>query len=232
MPFKIIKYDHVDSTQNIAKEKNAPYLAIVAREMHDGRGRMHRKWFAKEGGLWLSVTYPINDSPHLFSLAAGVAVAKTFIKLGLSCCLKWPNDVMANNLKISGILCETQDQIAVIGIGVNLNNPLPEVLKEYATSAKSCGLNITVDDFLPELLQYLELELERKPADIVKEWKKYQCTLGRHVKVIDGKKEYHGTAIDIDKNGFLIIQTEMGYKTVIAGDLRFIQKEDEPPQNS
>jgi BirA family transcriptional regulator, biotin operon repressor / biotin---[acetyl-CoA-carboxylase] ligase len=102
---------------------------FVADQQTAGRGRPGKSWTSPPGGLWFSCLWP-TVVPAFRSqgapLLAGLAVAQVIEReVGLSCQIKWPNDLLVRNDKLAGILCEldTQARLAtlIIGIGVNSN---------------------------------------------------------------------------------------------------------------
>src|SRR2546421_814672 len=133
-PFIIHHYDSLGSTNDQLKQmSDAPeFTCVVADEQTAGRGRRARTWLSTPGdGLYLSVllrpTLPAQKIP-LLSLMSAIAVAETVARravAGLD--IKWPNDVLAGERKLSGILVEgissnTDVPRIIVGIGVNLNH--------------------------------------------------------------------------------------------------------------
>lgn len=122
---------------------------VIAEEQTGGRGRLERTFlspFAK--GLWFSVLFrppfaPMESSK--MTLLAAVAVANAIKKNGLSCQIKWPNDILVDSKKLVGILTELNASMEsinylVMGIGVNTNiskKELPRDLKKSLRALKS-----------------------------------------------------------------------------------------------
>jgi BirA family transcriptional regulator, biotin operon repressor / biotin---[acetyl-CoA-carboxylase] ligase len=110
---------------------------VVAGEQTAGRGSRGRAWRSPPGGLWLSALYrprtPVGV--ELLSLRVGLAVAEAIEALdgGLRVSIKWPNDLILEDRKLGGILCEARWQgeepaWIVAGIGLNVTNaPPPEL---------------------------------------------------------------------------------------------------------
>ena len=153
MVLNLLHLPVVDSTNTYLRSLvNAPeWTCVTADSQTAGRGRQQRVWYSAPGeGLYLSVllrpTDRLADTP-LLSLVAGIAVAETLIGLGLDTIdIKWPNDILVDGKKISGILVETsgltgagstglQSPRVIVGIGVNLNQrTFPADLEGRATS--------------------------------------------------------------------------------------------------
>lgn len=116
----------VDSTNSWAKTHLAELShldAVYALSQTAGRGRLGRSWQnAGEEALYYTIVCktPLADAASL-PLLASLAVAGALQKLlGLSCQIKWPNDLLAGGKKLCGILCESTPGGIVCGIGINL----------------------------------------------------------------------------------------------------------------
>lgn len=124
--WKLIERDAVGSTNDEAAGL-PPWSAVRADRQSSGRGRYQRAWVSDAGGLWLSAVVPIgplNQGWLALPLAVGAVVCETFAELGArGLRLRWPNDVMAGDAKLAGILIDQfQPGRAVIGLGVNVAN--------------------------------------------------------------------------------------------------------------
>ena len=225
-----------DSTQDVAESlasSGAPEgTVVIAEELRRGRGRLGRKWYAPRGGIWMSIVFRPRyiEQMHLISIAMGVAVAKTLRSLfNIDAKVKWPNDVVIDDKKVCGILVEGKaeaDKIhyIIVGIGINVNNDLPEELRGYATTVKEVlGKEAPRTPIILSLLRniddiYYKLSTEREY--VLSEWRKLSATLGRRVKVVTLTEEIVGIAKDIDRDGSLIIVRDSGEETkVFAGDV-------------
>lgn len=107
---------------------------VIAAQQQAGRGQWGRQWQSSPGGLYLSVAVAPNLAAaqnHQLTLCSAWGIAKTLRNYSLPIQLKWPNDLLLHGRKLGGILTETrlrQGQIttAVIGVGLNWTNPVPE----------------------------------------------------------------------------------------------------------
>jgi BirA family biotin operon repressor/biotin-[acetyl-CoA-carboxylase] ligase len=122
-------------------ESGAPEgTAVVADAQTAARGSRGRTWSSPPGGLWLSVlTRPRAAALELLSLRAGLAVAEALEAAGLpqGLALKWPNDLMLDDRKVGGILCEARwlgasPAWVVIGLGLNVTNAVPPEVSPVA----------------------------------------------------------------------------------------------------
>ena len=231
---KVIFLREVDSTNEYAKSI-APHedsgTVVVAERQHSGRGRRGRYWASPEGGLWVSVILKPEKHENLTLLvfAAALAVTDTLEEFGIKGRIKWPNDVLVNGRKICGILTEGRaGDYVVVGIGLNVNNEIPNGLSRVATSMSLLrGTEVSLFHVFRSLIRNLEgwyrAYVDGLYEKILKETRDRSAVLGREVRVVDDV-EIVGRAIDIDAEGALIVQTHSGIKRVTHGDvsLRFV----------
>jgi len=236
--WQIIFHRELPSTQEVARklalEGAGEGTVVLAEKQTAGRGRVGRNWVSPPGGLYLSLLLrPQLKPPETLRLPllAGVAVARTIRKVsGLEPRLKWPNDVLLGAKKVAGILCELgaeTDRVnyVILGLGVNVNNDLPEELLELATSLKKeLGREIPRADLIQLLLSELESLYRRLMEEgfepISQAWKKLSSTLGLPVMVSSLGQVLEGEAVDIDRDGALILRRfDGGLLRVVAGDV-------------
>lgn len=223
-------FDELDSTNLYLKEHadGLPHgAAVIAKRQTQGRGRLGRSWAQGGGDLALSFLLHGIDAEKLsvLPLVTGVAVASALEKLcGITPALKWSNDVLCEDRKLCGILCESRlsgrKAFAVLGIGVNLSGSREdfELLDlVYATSLKlATGKSFGIFEVAAKICNELEPVLENFEKNgfdsIWEEYKRYCVTLGREVRVVRDGQELQGRAVDIGGDGSLIC--EIGGETV------------------
>ncbi|UCH11334.1 MAG: biotin--[acetyl-CoA-carboxylase] ligase [Fidelibacterota bacterium] len=155
---------------------------VVTDEQRRGKGRQGRSWFSAPG---LGLTFSMLLRPQLpaerlglVSLAAGVAVVDALVKQEVAAQLKWPNDVLVNQLKLGGILAESrvagEEITVVLGIGLNVNEQLgdfPEELRSHVISVQmASGHPVQREILLAEILARLEALQDGGMNDIVLLW--------------------------------------------------------------
>lgn len=131
-------YNTLDSTNTqlwrLLEQGTPTGTVVIAAQQQAGRGQWGRTWLSDPGGLYLSVALapqmPALQSAQL-TLATAWGIATELRSHGLPVELKWPNDLMLQDRKLGGILTETAVRggmidRAVIGIGINWSNPVPE----------------------------------------------------------------------------------------------------------
>ena len=226
-------YDEIPSTMDIARDlarKGCPHLTVViAERQHQGRGRLQRTWHSSPGGLYFTVVLrpqiPPTLSPRI-NLATSLYLAQTLRDLhGIEAQVKWPNDIMVAGQKISGMLAEMEAEIdrvrfINVGIGLNVNNEPPEDLPMAVSIKQLLGYTVDRKKILKALLKRFEKGLDAEAFErVITEWKKLSVTLNRPVRVVTHQSVYKGTAIDVDDNGALVLQSEDGTtQTIFHGD--------------
>lgn len=237
----IIQLEEVSSTNLYAKENLDSFedkTVIIAISQTSGRGRFDRKWVdLGEGNLFMTIVLkPSNSFEEVYAnLTQYLSVVLTRIleEYGLSPKIKWPNDVLVNDAKISGILCETVMQGTnfkglVLGIGVNLNADKGDLkqIKEKVATALNIELereyvdkNLFTEKLLNEFFKNYEEFLKQGFLMIKKEYIERCSFLGKEisVKVFNDKKS--GIAKTINDNGELVIEKNNDEFILTMGDI-------------
>jgi len=216
----IHRLGRVASTQDEARRlldagEAAAGHVIVADAQEAGRGRFGRIWLSPVGGLY--ATFLVKQDPRL-PLAAGVAVVEALARFGVSARLKWPNDALIAGLKVAGLLIETVEGLALLGIGINLEAaPL-----DTATSLRAAGGSVRRGELLIALGDTLAAAIDAD--DLVAAYRKYLDTLGRPVRVFMGDGTViEGTAVDIDDDGQLVLETDSGLRVIPSGECHHLR---------
>lgn len=226
MKWNILHLDEVDSTNEYAKNliPNAPEgTVVVANRQTSGKGRKGRSWASPEGGLWMSVILkPPRIDPRLVFVGA-LAVADTLRDFGIDAWVKWPNDVWVGNRKISGVLTEVKGSFAIMGIGLNVNNEIPEELKDTATSMRDVlGRSVDLEKVLERLLGHLSYWYRtflENPSFAVEEVRRRTILIGERVRVLQDGGELSGRVIDISEDGSLLLDIGGKVVKVVYGDV-------------
>jgi len=138
-------------------------LWLRAERQISGRGRQGREWRSPEGNLYASTLVrlrPIDPQAATLALVAAVALEEVISAYlhpgkGRGAIIKWPNDLLLDGAKLSGILLERADDAVVIGVGVNLVQH-PESLDRPATSLAVLGVTPDPANFLETLAAAFE----------------------------------------------------------------------------
>ncbi len=233
--FDIIKRTEVTSTQDFAKEEllaknsNLPFV-VVADHQTDGRGRYDRVWQNGEGNLYCTFVLPLSNFPFektsLIPLFFGIVLQGAFEAVGTTAVIKWPNDIVVNDKKISGMLLEKTSvedaEFILAGIGVNIDN-FPLDVPYSATSLRHEGIVLDASAFLTQIIENLTRKLSYPMGDeqLIRLWKKNAKGMGKEITVNLSDKTLKGQFNDIDLNGNLVLHTENGVEIISAGDVFF-----------
>ena len=162
MPLTFELAAHVEScesTQALLDASMPEGSYAVADHQTAGRGRLGRTWEAPPGSaLLVSVLLkpPAERPLPQLALVAGVAVADALEELtGLAVQIKWPNDVMLRRQKVCGILAEARDGAVVLGVGVNLAQPIEELPERAGSLFTTTGRALPRDEVLAAVLDAL-----------------------------------------------------------------------------
>ena len=236
-------YYRIGSTNTEAMEAAATGATegsvFLAEEQTAGRGRGAHTWHsARSQGIHCSVILRPSLPPSevlILSLAAGLAVqdAVRQIDSKVEPDLKWPNDLLINGKKFSGILTEmsaepTRVRYVVVGIGINVNQTqFPDDLQSIATSLRlATGTEWSRFELCAALLKSLNREyrdLVQKAGardSLLRRFQEHSSSvLGRAVSV-EENGGFEGTTAGLDSRGFLQVRTDRGLRTVLSGTVR------------
>ncbi len=221
---KILHFDTLESTNKTAAElSDWKHLdTIVADNQTAGRGRFGRKFYAADGGLYMSVILDpekLNIKLLNCTAAAALAVLDSLSSVGISGLkLKWVNDILLDGKKICGILTgcnyfSSKIQKIVIGIGININ--IPE--ESFPDDIKNKAGSIFFDGDKIELAKTIAINLNKytcqSKKDIAKEYNKKLAFLGCTITVQNYANNFEkitGKSLGVDENCFLMLETNDG----------------------
>ncbi len=238
---KVILLESVDSTNAHAKillaSEQLPFW-ILAERQSKGRGRYQRKWISNSGNLFCSGVYPIvHDLTHASNLSfvAAIAVAETlaeFVSPELIK-IKWPNDILLNGKKVSGILLETfshkNNNFVIIGIGINLLHhpkdslyPATNLLEHANNNSLDQSPSIILDVLIDKFEALNETYTTKGFAPIRERWHRLCYNIPGEVDVNLLTEKFSGMATGIDLNGSLLVRLSNGtMRNISAGDVFF-----------
>ncbi len=199
---------------------------LLAEYQSAGRGRRARPWFARPGGaLCLSIGWTYAALPRgasALSLAVGVCARRALHEFaGVPVQLKWPNDLLAGDRKLGGILIELRAESAgpayvVVGVGINcaLGAPLLRRVQDAGTNPTdlaelgvgACDRNRLAAILITQIVAGL-VDFERHGlAPFAAEWTEADALADRAVKLSLPGSEFLGIARGIDPEGALRVQ--------------------------
>lgn len=231
----------VDSTNNWLREqalKGAPSGTVCVSEMQSaGRGRRGRSWVSPfAANLYLSLLWRSASGAAALgglSLVTGIAVLRALRSFGIEAAgLKWPNDILAADAKLAGILIDVLGEsngpcAVIVGIGVNVSMPRDAVAaidQPWTDLQQLAGdTSISRNDLAARLLDEVMPAIEAFDAaglqPFLDEWRRYDLVSGREVDLLLPNERITGTACGIDGGGALLVDTTSGRRRFASGEV-------------
>lgn len=243
-------FERVDSTNTFAKKiimegESYPDI-IIANEQEQGRGRLGREFYSPKGtGIYCSfILDPFIkiENSILVTVAASVAVSRAIEKVTKKDTrIKWINDIYIDDKKVCGILTEAVTDFEtgiigkiILGIGINFNTPSESFPDEITDRASSVFMDDTFGVTRNQLIAQLIIEIDECMNDIendeiIRYYRNKSLVLGKMLEItyFGQEKPIQGKAVDIDRNGFLIIETKNGLLTLNSGEVSIRQNKEE-----
>ena len=236
LQFTLRYFPTLDSTNTYAMrlppDEAQEGLVVITDHQTAGRGRVGRVW---EGFARQQLTFSIILTPpfaaNWLMMASALAISDAIIGVaGQAPAIKWPNDVLLGGKKVCGILIETSGEIAVIGIGVNVNGSLaqqPELAVRATTLEDVAGHPLSLEALAASILLALaeHYDVMRYQGDAGREtirlaWRDRLVTLGAQVRAEQGPTQVMGWAEDVTEDGALIVRRDDGSRVLITwGDV-------------
>ena len=209
-------------------------LTVIAKQQIKGRGRMGKLWFSdSEKGLTFSFSVQLNSKINLFdiNMIATISIVHVLKVLNISASIKYPNDIVYNNKKISGVLIESikvdGDSYCIVGVGININNvvfpkQIPDSTSLYQITENMFNVEEVFQLLVERLQKIMSLYLKNKMS-IKKSY--FSALWGAHhyVPCLLKNEKVFVKILSITKNGFLSISTKDSIvNTVNAKDIKFL----------
>lgn len=213
--------------------------AFSAVTQTGGVGRLGRAWSSPMGGLWMTLASPLAPeawAPHVegLGLRVGVACAEAVRRVAPDeasaqrICLKWPNDVLLDGLKVCGALVEVVigsngNRWALVGVGVNAEfdrEALPEAVRPRATTLRSAfGAPVNLDALRDDLIRSLARAASERgaPPTTLNLARAMLAGVGeRAVFTTPDGGRLEGTLRGLDEQGRAIVESDEGVPTALA----------------
>lgn len=228
-------FDSIDSTNKYLKskinEKNYGTI-VISNEQTNGYGKNDRQFISnKDTGIYMSILINPNcliEESLKITILTSVAVLSAIKSVyNLDVKLKWVNDIILNDLKVGGILCESQINLnnniidnMIVGIGINVKEfDFPPSLKNIATSIENnTNIKISRNELISEIINFFDLYfIDNK--NYLNLYKENSYVLGKDITVIQNDRQFFAKAIDIEDNGALIVQDQEKIIKLISSDI-------------
>lgn len=241
--FRVAAFDVLDSTNttciDFARDGEEAGLVVVADSQTKGRGRRGRQWISEQGNLFCSILMrpkcSVQDASNI-SFIAALAIHETVShllsreQLKIEC--KWPNDVLIEDKKISGILLETvlnprssEFEGLIIGMGINICYAPDNALYPCACLQDYVRENITREELLSLLLtsfsKWWDIWQEQGFSPIRDQWLRCAKGLGKTISVNYPNHSLNGIFDGLDLDGALILKHKDQETLITAGDIFF-----------
>lgn len=210
--YKLISFDKIPSTQDyahdlIARGEAVNKTVITALVQSSGRGRYKRNWVSHHGNLYVSFIYKIAERDPKLSYAIAVAVAETMIAFGIRPEIKWPNDILIDGKKVSGILIEYAQNFVIVGIGINIATC--PTIKDYKTTKMDTHVkeNVSVNDVLSVLIKKIDKWRNANFITVRERWMNLAAALNKTI-------QFHGKPaelIGLNEDGALVLRCDTRY---------------------
>ena len=223
----LIALEKTESTNTYAKallksgEPLHPFTVVFAKEQTKGRGRLNRIWESTKGdSLCMSLILPDTANPSLTLLSA-LGVHKVLSEYSEDLQIKWPNDIIANNKKLCGILTEGTEKGTVVGIGINLNQTeFSDEIAHKATSLKLLTSNTySTEELCKKVAESVFEVIEKHQSQFTKEALKEYTTLCANIRKEVFWQDKKGVATGISEDGSLIVKTKEGEERIRFGEV-------------
>ncbi len=227
-------YASLPSTQDYVKElaqEGLPEgLVIQAIEQRAGKGRHGRHWFSPMGNLYMSVLLrpgcdvaQAGQLAFVTAVALSVAMDEVVDKNNHQKALKWPNDILIDGKKVSGILIEKEGDAYVVGVGVNIMNPPDDAV---GLNQVTWEINVPIHPFRDKFLNHLGLFYAQWQKDgfapIRRRWLAEAFRLNEEITVSTPPPGQSGIFRDLDEHGCLVLEQKNGKKLAInSGEVYF-----------
>ncbi|MCC4245549.1 biotin--[acetyl-CoA-carboxylase] ligase [Stappia indica] len=237
--YRVAAHAELGSTNSAALaaagEGDPGNLWIVAGRQTSGRGRRARPWVSEPGNLYASLLtidpvppVRIGQFPLVAALALADAVDTMTGTYGLVR-LKWPNDLLVDGAKISGILLEATlladgRRAVVCGFGLNLSHH-PDLPDYRAANLAGLGFQVTPDRAFAALAASIAQQMTRwreAPfSQVLDDWRRRAVGIGAPIRVRLEDRELNGIFAGLDPEGRLVLETGDTRQTIAAGDVFF-----------
>lgn len=211
-----------DLNNDVKLEEGSVYIAL---KQTAGKGSYGNTWQSDNNlGLWFSILLYSPFKKEVLSFLPGIALSKCLReKYNTLAHVKWPNDVLVKNRKISGTLIQVTSannkNACIIGTGVNLyhqKKDFPLDIQDKATSLyMETDNKVELETFYKDLIFYFE-EVYNSDKSLAQYFREYSNMIGKTIKAKKDGKDIEALVKDITEEGYLIVETDKKIETWIS----------------
>ncbi|QLY39881.1 biotin--[acetyl-CoA-carboxylase] ligase [Hujiaoplasma nucleasis] len=231
--------DSVNSTNTYLKDHYQDYQhfdCILTHHQTQGKGRLVNTWFSTDKDLTFSILIKDKLSAkaiQLMPLYTAYILNKVISLYTEESFIKWPNDILIQGKKVSGILVESlyQDSLKalIIGIGINVNNnDFPNHIKNQAISLSQISqVDIKQDSLLLKIQNQFEKDYEiykNDPTFIIKDLNQKLAYKNQWITYTENQKNHQAICKEINEDGHLMVETNHKKKILISSVIHHLRK--------
>ncbi len=240
--FVIKKYKNIESTQLLAKEyinnsekkvilndifNNKKFLCINAESQSNGVGQYGRIWDSPVGNLYMSCIVRLEECSYInLTQTITILVHEILLSYGIKTKIKWVNDILYNNQKLGGVLCEISkfqgENILIIGIGINVNESKWEnsiSIKDILN--KKTNVNDIMIKICNELLNNLNDFYNKGIEFFIKKLNDNSAYINENISITHNQNTIEGIFKGYNEKGMLIIQRKNKIHILFEGQMNY-----------
>lgn len=219
---KIAVYESIDSTNRagvILARKGISDFIIIALTQQKGKGRLGRQWLSGKGGAYFSLGVSTEkiEKPQLLTFVCAKAIMDMLTSMNIEPSFKWPNDVFIKGKKISGVLIELVNNIAVCGIGINVNNEIADENINAVSMKDIARDKVRIEDVISICAANIFNILDNMKT--IEGFLQNSTMNGRLVSIQSLSGTVKGTVSGLSPDGAILIKTPNGIREFYEGDL-------------
>lgn len=218
--YRLEPYQSLNSTQDYLLEllkanKDIHKLVIRAYEQSKGKGTQGKQFISNKGGSYQSIAfYDANKSlqkPYS-TLYFAISLAKELAKKDINVKIKWPNDIYYQNKKLAGILAQYSKKYLIVGIGLNVNNQIPD-------NASSINLELDEVNDLVITASLQAYKYFQTDFNLIKEFEAYDYLLTKEIEIQSKTSLLRGFVKGLNNDGCLIVENKQDKYYLCSGHI-------------
>jgi len=226
MKFKKIFFEEINSTNTYLienYENHEHFTVVVSQRQTQGKGQKGNKWESELGGLYFSILLKTSKIDPLISLITGLSVLETlkeFSKKDFK--IKWPNDILIDNKKISGVLVESkvknnEVKCIVVGVGINLNQ---KKLINNATSLKKIeNKEFSILEVLDKFLVFFHNNLNKNNNLLLKSINDNLFGKNNFFDILINNIIIRAKILYVNNEGYLLVNSDNREINILSGKI-------------
>ena len=213
----------VDSTQDVLKEQLSlspagESVLVSCENQVKGRGRGDHVWSPMPGSIYLSLSMPSHPVPSFTAIEVSVLCVRFFEHEGSRLLLKWPNDIYTDEQKkCGGILVQSNQQIMMSGIGINLFTDHPD----YGGVYKS-GFEFNKKSWSLELAKFIESNRYADSQSLINDWEARCLHMNEVIEIHEAGVVKRGIFMGLGSHGEALLRSGEEIMHLYNGSLKRI----------